>query len=233
MILWRWLSGTGERGEMKVMWIDGLLSEAAVKSNQLIWSSIYFSGEVNWSACVIYHSLSSTPFLNFGWLYTPWAAKCAPHSNSTIQHVMLIEKKKKKSKEIKQFSFNFNYIFILKMQAHIFSTDICEESLLMTVPVNRLMTKKMMLHKIIVKVLLLRRLPPSLTEHLMVPHKQHYIIPLLLPGKVSCSTMRSEQPPPPPHTHTSSLSQTAAGPEGASALFRQENMWDAACLQPA
>lgn len=85
-------------------------------------------------------------------------------------------------------------------------------------------------HKIMVKVLLLRWLPPSLTEHLMVLHKQHYIIPLLLPGKVSYSTMRSEHPPPsprthpPPHTHSSLLSQTAAGPEGASALFRQENI---------
>lgn len=65
---------------------------------------------------------------------------------------------------------------------------------MMIVPVNRLTTKTMMPRKIIVKVLLLRRLPPSLTEHLMVPHKQHYIIPLLLPGKVSCSAMRSEPP---------------------------------------
>lgn len=107
----------------------------------------------------------------------------------------------------------------------------CEKSLMMIVPVNRLMTKKMMPRKIIVKVLLLRPLSPSLTEHLMVPHKQHYIIPLLLPGKVSCSTMRSGHPPATAtttttatHTPPSSLSQTAAGPEGAPALFRQGNI---------
>lgn len=35
--------------------------------------------------------------------------------------------------------------------------------------------------------------PLSFIAHLMVPHKQHYIIPLL-PGKVSCGTMRSEPP---------------------------------------